>query len=60
LADVRIYAWDGQGFSNRLNGTTTDLPYPDIRLVDPDGDRLFDLGWQAALLARSEPGRSAA
>jgi hypothetical protein len=41
--DVRIFAWDGQGFSNRLEDTTSDLPFPDIRLADPDGDRIFNL-----------------
>jgi hypothetical protein len=30
-------------FRNLLVGETTDLPEPDIRLSDPDGDRIFDL-----------------
>jgi hypothetical protein len=40
---VKILGWSGEGFENLLVGETTDLPYPDIRLADPDGDGLFDL-----------------
>ena len=40
---VKVLGWSGDNFENLLVGETTDLPYPDIRLVDPDGDGVFDL-----------------
>lgn len=41
--DITILAWDGSTFENRLEGTTTDLPYPDVFLEDPEGDGNYDL-----------------
>lgn len=41
--EVQILAWNGSTFEDRLRGTTTDLPYPDIRLDDPEGDGTLDL-----------------
>lgn len=40
---VRLLDWTGAGFENRLAGQTDDLPYPDVRVVDPDGDGVYDL-----------------
>jgi hypothetical protein len=41
--DITILVWDGSTFENRLEWTTTDLPYPDVRLEDPEGDGIYDL-----------------
>lgn len=41
--DITILAWDGASFENRLESTSTDLPYPDARLEDPEGDGIYDL-----------------
>jgi hypothetical protein len=39
--DIQVLSYDGAGFSNRLVGDTTELPYPTVRTADPDGDGLF-------------------
>lgn len=41
--EVNILAWDGAAFENRLQGTTADLPYPDVRLEDSEGDGIYEL-----------------
>lgn len=41
--DIQILGWDGEGFSDLLKGSTDDLPSPDIRLIDPDEDGIFDI-----------------
>jgi len=41
--DIRVLSYDGAGFTNRLVGDTTELPYPTIRTSDPEGDGLFRL-----------------
>ncbi|HJW89651.1 MAG TPA: VCBS repeat-containing protein [Anaerolineales bacterium] len=41
--DAQVLAWDGEGFVDKLEGSTSDLPYPDVRIEDPDGDGIFDI-----------------
>lgn len=40
---VEILEWNDSTFENRLQGTTIDLPYPDIRISGPDGAGLYQL-----------------
>jgi hypothetical protein len=49
--DVEVLSWDGSAFSNRLGGETLDLPYPDVRVEDADGDGVFDLSVLAGGIA---------
>jgi tetratricopeptide (TPR) repeat protein len=41
--DLEVLGWDGGTFTNRLEGETLDLPYPDVRVEDPDGDGIYEL-----------------
>jgi len=41
--DVQILGWDGEGFTDLLEGSADDLPSPDIRLLDPDEDGIFEI-----------------
>jgi hypothetical protein len=41
--EVEVMDWGKTALENRLQGTTSDLPYIDVRLNDPDGDGVFDL-----------------
>jgi hypothetical protein len=38
-----IMVWNGVTFENWLEGVSDDLPYPDIQVVDYDGDGFYDL-----------------
>jgi hypothetical protein len=40
---VKILAWDGASFQNRLVGESSDLAYPTVEVVDPEGDGVYDL-----------------
>lgn len=40
---VRILMWNRTSFENRLSGDTSDLPFPETAVVDPDGDAIYDL-----------------
>lgn len=40
---VQILMWDGESFANRLEGSTAELPYPDTRITDEDGDGVYAL-----------------
>jgi hypothetical protein len=41
--EVQVLVWNGREFENRLDGETSDLPFPDVRVIDADGDGVFDL-----------------
>lgn len=41
--EVQILAWEGGVFENRLEGSSLDLPSPDVRLSDTDGDGVYEL-----------------
>ncbi len=41
--DIEVLSFDGAGFADRLDGDTTEIPYPTVRASDPDGDGLFRL-----------------
>jgi len=41
--DFQVLSYDGAGFTDRLVGNTTELPFPTMRTSDPDGDGLFRL-----------------
>ncbi len=41
--DVKIWEWTPEGFQNRLNGTTIDLPFPDIQITDYEKDGVYQL-----------------
>lgn len=41
--DARILSWDGEKYNNRLDGSTVDLPYPDMQITDFDLNGVFDL-----------------
>lgn len=41
--DVEILAWDGEQFKNLLDGDTKEIPYPDIRITDEDGDGIYNV-----------------
>ncbi|HLF88213.1 MAG TPA: hypothetical protein VI451_04655, partial [Anaerolineales bacterium] len=43
FANVKILAWDGRGFVNKLTETTDDLPSPEVQVTDADGDGVFEL-----------------
>ncbi|KAA3644997.1 MAG: hypothetical protein DWQ07_16485 [Chloroflexi bacterium] len=40
---VQILTWNGEFFEPRLEGSTNELPYPDIQLVDYDQDMIYSL-----------------
>jgi hypothetical protein len=40
--DVRILSWTGSHFESRLEGDTSDLPYPRVQLTDYDRDGVYD------------------
>lgn len=40
---LQILSWTGNEFENRLQGSTRDLPYPDVRITDPDEDGVYQL-----------------
>lgn len=40
---MQILNWNGEQFLNQLYGVTGDLPFPQIQLVDFDGDGVYDL-----------------
>ena len=40
---VQILLWNGEFFEPRLEGSTADLPYPDIQLVDYDQNGTYSL-----------------
>lgn len=41
--DVQVLSWQGSDFVNLLVGNTNELPSPDIRIIDPDEDGIFDI-----------------
>lgn len=41
--EVSVFVWDGSGFSNRLQGASDDLPYPEIEIVGPADDGTYQL-----------------
>ncbi len=41
--DVQVLSWQGENFVNLLVGNTNELPSPDIRIIDPDDDGIFDI-----------------
>lgn len=41
--DIRILSWDGSGFENRLDGSTIEIPFPNIQLTDYDLDHIYSL-----------------
>ncbi len=40
---VQILMWDGDSFTNRLEGSTAELPYPDVRISDENSDGVYAL-----------------
>lgn len=41
--DLQVLSWDGAGFTNRLEGISTDLPFPAVGLSDDDDDGIFNV-----------------
>jgi hypothetical protein len=41
--DVQILGWDGEGFTDLLQGSADDLPSPDIRIIDHEEDGIFEI-----------------
>lgn len=41
--DIQVLIWNGLEFSNRLAEPSSELPYPEANILDPDGDGIFDL-----------------
>lgn len=41
--NAQILSWDGEDFTNRLEGSSGDLPYPSIAVSDDDGDQFYNL-----------------
>ncbi|MBW8010957.1 MAG: hypothetical protein FVQ83_06910 [Chloroflexi bacterium] len=41
--DVQILSWNGANFSPRLEGTSRDLPYPELQITDYDQDGIYNL-----------------
>jgi hypothetical protein len=40
---INIHSWNGNEFIERFSGTSTDLPFPQMKLIDFDGNGIFDL-----------------
>jgi len=40
---VRVIAWDGAAFGNRLEMDTSALPFPLVEITDPEGDGIYAL-----------------
>jgi hypothetical protein len=43
VQQVSVLAWDGASFTNRLQGASDDLPYPDVEIVGPEDDGSYRL-----------------
>ncbi len=41
--DVKVQVWNGSGFRNRFEGNSTDLPFPDIHISDPENDGYYQI-----------------
>jgi hypothetical protein len=41
--DLKIMIWNREVFENRLQGSTAELPYPQVEIADPDADGIFDI-----------------
>lgn len=41
--DLKILVWNREVFENRLQGSTAELPYPQVEIADPDEDGIFDI-----------------
>jgi hypothetical protein len=41
--EMSVFVWDGAGFSNRLQGVSDDLPYPEVGVVGPAEDGSYGL-----------------
>ena len=41
--DVQILAWENGEYTPKLEGSTLDYPYPELRLTDFDHDGIYDL-----------------
>lgn len=41
--DVQILAWDGGAYQPRLEGSTLDYPYPEVKLTDFNHDGIYSL-----------------
>lgn len=41
--NYELLVWNGHTYENRLSGKTSDLPFPEIKITDNDGDGLFDI-----------------
>jgi hypothetical protein len=41
--DVRILSWNGAGMINRVQGSTIEIPFPNVQITDYDRDRIYDL-----------------
>lgn len=39
--DVQVLSWNGVAFENILAGTTADIPFPDVRISDPQNDGIY-------------------
>lgn len=40
---LEILSWNGKSYENRLQGDSSDLPYPQVGVSDTDGDGIYDL-----------------
>lgn len=41
--DVKVQEWNGSRFENRFEGSSTDLPFPDIRINGPGNDGFYQI-----------------
>lgn len=43
IEDIRILAWDGEGFQSLLADSTEELPYPKVQITDYNQDGVYSL-----------------
>ncbi|MFN2145380.1 MAG: hypothetical protein ACK2T7_08490 [Anaerolineales bacterium] len=49
--DLNILSWNGGEYVNKLEGSTLEYPYPDIKLTDFDHDGIYDLEVTGTVIA---------
>jgi hypothetical protein len=49
--DIQILAWNGTEYLNKLEGSTLEFPYPDIKLTDFNHDGIYNLEVTGTVIA---------
>jgi hypothetical protein len=56
FTDVKVLSWSESGFQNRLEGTTTDIPYPRVQINSVTEGGIADIAIQGGEIASTGAG----